>query len=219
MLLQRKPMSLVETRRWCAMAHGSQMYERKGVQGGLQNLRYSFHLKEVEQEAVRFGFGRHQSLRKACLGHDLLEDTNFTALDLLDAGFTALEVAMIDALTDGEGKTRRQRKQRIYQQIPSIPLAVIPKLCDRSRNIKRSIRTRNHRMYDLYAGEHPEFELSLRNPGFELAEPLWKHVSWLLTGHGYDTYTQVPELVDQDLAGWNERSWASRNSHYDRKGS
>lgn len=180
----RKPMTLRAVMKWCTMAHGNQMYERKGIKGGTRNLHYSFHLRGVDKVAIRFGFGRRLSIRKVCWAHDVLEDTNFTAIDMIDAGFTPFEVAMVDACTDGEGKTRRQRKQRVYRLIPLIPPAVFPKLFDRTFNLEYSILQGNERMYRTYKREHPEFKRRLCDPNDAQAAPIWAHLDRLLTPAG-----------------------------------
>jgi hypothetical protein len=177
--MNRKLMTLQEARRWCIAAHGDQMYERREWGGQNRNRPYRYHLVGVEKVAIRFGFGGNIALRRACLAHDLLEDTRFTAVDMLDAGFTPYEVAIVDALTDGEGKTRKQKKQRVYRLIPLVKGAVLVKGFDRIFNWEYSIKSGNEYSMRTYIREYPEFKRRLFDANDQVAAPVWEHLDRL----------------------------------------
>lgn len=68
--------------------------------------------------------------------HDVIEETAATATDLLRAGFSAADVAIVDALTrrKSEGETYRQYIQRV---IAAGPRAQAVKLADLNINLGR----------------------------------------------------------------------------------
>lgn len=175
-------MNLQECRKWCAAAHGQQGYGNTSVDdGGMDGYHpYSFHLRQVEQVALRFGF-RDVSIRKACWGHDVLEDTGKTVADLLDAGFTAYEVALIHAVTDGKGATRKERKREAYRKIRLTPGAVVVKLCDRIANVEHALSTGSERKYELYTREMSEFRKKLYDPADASVAAMWQHLEWLFS--------------------------------------
>jgi hypothetical protein len=175
-------MNLKQTRIWCAAAHGTQGYGSTiKDDGGMDGAHpYGFHLRKVEEVALRFGF-RDISIRKACWGHDVLEDTDKTISDLLAAGFTPYEVALIFAVTDGKGKTRHVRKLKAYRKIKKTPGSVIVKLCDRIANVEHSVLAGYDRKYKLYKREMKGFESHLRDRSDSAAEPMWQYLSWLFS--------------------------------------
>lgn len=179
-------MNLQEVRRWCAAAHGNQGYGNTSVDdGGMDGYHpYSFHLRKTEQVALRFGF-RDISIRKACWGHDVLEDTGKTIGDLLAAGFTPYEVALIWAVTDGDGATRHERKLEAYRKIRQTPGAVIVKLCDRIANLEHAIQAGSERKFKLYKREMREFEAKLRDRSDTRVAAMWEHLNWLFTAEAH----------------------------------
>ena len=102
-----KHLTLAEARRWCIEAHGDQKYGDKP---------YEFHLNAVEQVAIRFGF-TDDLTRMKCLGHDVLEDTDRDENDMLEAGFPAEVVEDISLVSDEEGTTRKERKEKTLAKI------------------------------------------------------------------------------------------------------
>ena len=61
-------MNLKQSRQWCASAHANQRYGNTVTDdGGMDGDRpYTYHLRKTEQVALRFGFRRAFSIRKAC---------------------------------------------------------------------------------------------------------------------------------------------------------
>jgi (p)ppGpp synthase/HD superfamily hydrolase len=175
-------MNLQQTRKWCAAAHGNQGYGNTSVDdGGMDGYHpYSFHLRKTEQVALRFGF-RSSSIRKACWGHDVVEDAGKTLVDLLNAGFTPYDVALIWAVTDGEAETRHQRKLMAYRKILQTPGSIIVKLCDRIANVEHAVVAGSSRKYELYKREMVEFEAILRDRSDKTVEPMWNYLAWLFT--------------------------------------
>ena len=162
-------MNLQQTRQWCARAHGDQKYGQH---------RYSYHLEGVEAVALRFGF-REPKIRKACWAHDVLEDTSFTAEDMLAAGFEPEVVEIALAVTDEPGADRHERKLKTYPKIKRTPGAVLVKLFDRIFNAEESLKN-NPGKLDTYRLEHAEFEEYLRDPSDVTAVILWEHLQCLL---------------------------------------
>lgn len=181
-------MNLKEARKWCSAAHGKQGYGYTSIDdGGMDGAHpYSFHLREVELVALRFGF-RNSSIRKACWGHDVLEDTKKKIRNLISAGFTPYEVALMFAVTDGKGKTRYLRKLVAYRRIRKTPGAIIVKLCDRIANVEHAIKTGYTRKYNLYKREMRSFERHLRDRNDAVVAAMWEHLTWLFTDEAKHT--------------------------------
>ncbi len=179
-------MNLRETRKWCATAHRNQRYG--GTQtddGGMDGSHpYPVHLREVEAVAIRFGFRKCYSIRKACWAHDVIEDTGKTRLDLLTAGFSSYEVSLVWAVTDGKGRTRHQRKLVSHRKIRRTPDAIIVKLCDRIANVEHSMQSGYLRKYEMYKQEHAEFQQHLRDRNDARVTAMWEHLDWLFSDEG-----------------------------------
>jgi len=96
---------------------------------------------------------RDPDLGTACLCHDVLEDTDKTEQDLLDAGVSPRALEIIKAVTDEPGKTRKERKAKTYPKIAADPDAALVKFCDRFSNIlSGQVKYRK-----MYREEHEEF--------------------------------------------------------------
>lgn len=163
-----KHLTLEEARRWCIEAHGSQMYG---------DQPYEFHLNAVEQVAIRFGFSDDET-RMKCLGHDVIEDTDKEENDMLEAGFPADVVEDISLVSDEEGATRKERKEKTLKKIKTKQSAIKVKLCDRIANVENS--KENHPgKFSMYKEEHAEFEAALRDRNDKELEPLWLHLEEL----------------------------------------
>ena len=79
------------------------------------------------------------SVAAAAWLHDSVEDTDLTLDDLRQAGFSALTVRLVDALTVRKGESRLDNYQRIAD---AGPLAVCLKLADNSDNIDPARRAK-----------------------------------------------------------------------------
>ena len=103
--------------------------------------------------------------------HDSIEDTSITIKDLrLEFGERIAK--LVDALTDGPGATRGERKARPYSLIPTVPGATILKLADRIANVEEARQNHIPRFIRQYRIEHPAFEQALRREG----TPYWKEM-------------------------------------------
>ncbi len=110
-------------------------------------------------------------LRAAAWLHDAIEDTPATAESLAAAVGPAV-AAIADALTDGPGATRAEKKARPYRRIPATPGAVLVKLADRIANLAACAHSQPHKRA-RYVAEHPAFRAALWSPEAPEAAPLW----------------------------------------------
>lgn len=159
---------LVEAAKVFAIAaHGDQRYDG--------DRPYRVHLAAVAKEAENWGF-RPEVVAAAWL-HDTVEDTEVSTSDLVY--YFGDEVArLVDAVTDREGKNRRERA------VKTLPLirqngteAVGLKLCDRIANVRAS-QDDPTGLLKMYRREHVTFRQALSREG-EL-EDLWRVLDELL---------------------------------------
>lgn len=132
---------------------------------------YGVHLLEV-LDIVR----KHTSdpdLHAAALLHDVIEDTSMGRADIA-AWCNPRVVALCDAVTDGDGQNRRERKERPYRLIPKTPGALLIKLADRLANMRACLRTGDKRLA-MYVKEHEAFDALLYD-GDPVLRPLWADV-------------------------------------------
>jgi len=163
--------TLRETRRFAIKAHGTQPYGP---------FPYSYHLRAAENVALRFGF-RSRIVRKAIWLHDVIEDCKLSVSHLVLAGLDPRSVQMAWAVSDGEGKTRKERKASTYEKIRSTPGAKLVKLCDRIANVEfSSSGLGDPRKFEMYKNEYAEFQRQLRDKTELELEPLWLHLDSLL---------------------------------------
>ena len=138
---------------------------------------YVVHLDAVVGVLVEHGVTDPVFLAAGFL-HDSLEDTSCTRSALASA-FGDSVVALVDAVTDGEGATRKERKVRSYALINATPGAVVIKLADRIANVRASIAD-NPRMLGVYASEYGHFRSTLYDSEDALAAPFWVTLDALL---------------------------------------
>lgn len=137
---------LHEARLLALKFHGEQKYG---------DLPYEVHLDHVVGVLRRFGVTDHDLL---CAGflHDVIEDTEATKA--MVAIFTNDRVAeLVDAISDGEGRNRKERKERPYNLIPAVKGAVILKLADRIANLENG-HANESSLVGMYRKEQPYFE-------------------------------------------------------------
>ena len=142
---------------------------------------YLDHLDHTVTVLERFEVTDPEVLAAGYL-HDALEDTGLTAEDMAKAT-TPRVAAIADALTDGPGKNRRERKVRPYGLIPKRHGALEVKLADRIANVETAFATGNRR-YKMYLKELPAIRERLRlteNEPPHLAR-MWEHLERLLKG-------------------------------------
>jgi len=144
---------LLESRLIARKAHGTQRYG---------NLPYVHHLDHTLTILERFGFTSTELLCAGLL-HDVLEDTD------MDRGLLATltsehVAALVDAVTDGEGKNRKARKARPLKLIPTVPGALLIKLADRIANVESAIATGKDSLLEMYSDEWEGFARALYEP-------------------------------------------------------
>lgn len=175
---------LQRSRDFAIEAHGDQKYGK--------TLPYSIHLDLVVSVMARFKVMDNHVLAAGYL-HDTIEDTDVTKDDLLEA-FGERVALLVDAVTDGPGKNRKERKERVYTQIPRVPGSIVVKLADRIANVEQSLRMDNEGLLQMYAKEQPYFNERLRvfkprahrvihQPWLDLAKPMFRHLNLLLGVH------------------------------------
>jgi (p)ppGpp synthase/HD superfamily hydrolase len=136
-------------------------------------LPYEFHLRMVAQVADDFIHlvedryiqdsymnSFRASLKLACWGHDLIEDTRTNYNDVKKM-FGENVADIIYAVTNEKGKNRSERaNDKYYEGIRNTPGAVFVKLCDRIANVQYSKMTKS-RMFETYKKENDHFLTSL----------------------------------------------------------
>ena len=132
--------------------------------------------------AQRDQFGYHDDdLTAAAWLHDVVEDTDVT-IEEIYREFGPRVGDLVDALTDGEGATRVEKKQKPYQTIPNVSGAVVVKLADRIANVRHTISEGSaaDRYRETYKREHVGFCSALKKVGE--AQKMWVYLDNLLTG-------------------------------------
>ena len=139
------------------------------------------HLTEVVNALHEFGY-KDDDLTAAAWLHDVVEDTEVT-IEEIYSEFGDRVGDLVDALTDGPGETRLEKKQKPYATIPNVPGAVLVKLADRIANVRHTIADTKPgaaRYYAVYKKEHSGFCKALSN-GDE-GKKMWALLDNLLTG-------------------------------------
>lgn len=135
------------------------------------------HLRDVVNVLKEFGVKDADLLAAAWL-HDVVEDTSVT-ITKVKTEFGDRVGVLVDALTDGPGKTRAEKKAKPYRMLPTIPGATTVKVADRIANVRFSHKQHAQRYLTCYKTEHPGFLKALRVQD-ELKE-MWHHLDSLLT--------------------------------------
>jgi (p)ppGpp synthase/HD superfamily hydrolase len=138
---------IYQARDFALRAHGDQKYG---------DLPYGVHLFDVVQ--VLRDFDATNSEWKAGFLHDVLEDTATTSDQILDL-FGEDVLRLVYACT-GEGKTRYDRNQCIYERINAYPPAAKVKLADRIANVEAA--TPGDRHWRRYKAELDSFRAVIR---------------------------------------------------------
>ena len=151
--------------------HGNQMYG--------DNKPYIYHIDKAVDVLHRFGFDevKDQGLFAALYFHDVLEDTSTSVFNLLQWGFSNREVELIYAVTNEEGRNRKERHEKTYGKIVSTVDAIILKLADRIANVEEKGKI------GMYRKEHRDFTSVLRRARttrpVEVAL-MWEHLHKLI---------------------------------------
>ena len=160
------------------MHHGEQAHGCLKIGEHLADVasHVSHHAKKDEVE-VAF----HDTTVAAAWLHDVIEDTDMTLAvleaELHQADFSFDDVFYISqavsAVTDMDGKNRKDRHLNTYWKIRENPRALLIKLCDRRHNHERSIK--HGEIYAaMYAKEYDYFKFALWKPNQFPA--LWKEL-------------------------------------------
>lgn len=133
------------------------------------DLPYAVHLRAVVEVLQEFGVIDSVVIAAGWL-HDAIEDAGLTPARIagrLGGGAGAEMVgAIVDAVTDGEGGNRAQRKERPYRLIPGVPGALTVKLADRIANV-RAAKVSQPNLLRMYRKEQEEFERRLATGGVD----------------------------------------------------
>lgn len=132
-------------------AHAGQMYG---------SLPYEYHLAKVVGVLQLYGVADEELLAAAWL-HDTIEDTDATC-EHIEFLFGKRVAALVWAVTDGEGKNRKERKRAMYEKVRTTPGAVLIKLADRIANVDEGIRTKSKLRY-MYLAEHEGFMREMKH--------------------------------------------------------
>ena len=139
---------------------------------------YTYHLELVEETLRKFGFDDEALILSAHL-HDSIEDAN-VSYEMIKFGFGEEVAEIVYAITNEQGRTRRERYEKTYIKIKANYKATILKLADRIVNIEFSQDT-NSNFKTMYQGEWPEFKKALyEKDKDERVNNLWKHLENLL---------------------------------------
>jgi (p)ppGpp synthase/HD superfamily hydrolase len=98
----------------------------------------------------------NHTIRMACWGHDLIEDTRTSYNDIQNR-LGVFVADIVYAVSNEKGKTRKERaNDKYYEGIRNTKGAVFVKLCDRIANVQYSKMTKSS-MFKKYKEETPEF--------------------------------------------------------------
>lgn len=154
-------------------AHRGQTYGGKPYLGHLVSVVNNLHIFQVWTPV----------LEAAAWLHDAVEDTE-TTVDDVRAACGDDVAALVSAVTDEPGKNRRERAQRTYPKIGSLPDAVVLKLADRIANVESCWDTRDTRLF-MYQREYQAFRAALcRESAGAGVLRMWAHLDKLLGWSG-----------------------------------
>jgi (p)ppGpp synthase/HD superfamily hydrolase len=135
-------------------------YALKAHEGQTYDIHsYGYHL--VSCYLIGSVFTSDQNILSAIWLHDVLEDTD-TTYDELKKEFGDKIADLVFKVTDGDGKNRKERKEKMYQKIGSDEKAIFVKLCDRVANVMYSKKS-NRNLFKMYVKEHDSFYNALYN--------------------------------------------------------
>jgi len=120
---------------------------------------YTKHLRDVVTILEEHGFVNEYII--AGWLHDSLEDCNISYSKILKA-FGKDVAEMVYAVTDPKGRTRQEKKVKVYEDLKNYPKAIAIKLADRIANIRNCIRMGNTEKLERYRKEDQDFREALR---------------------------------------------------------
>ena len=136
------------------------------------------HLRDVVGVLKEFDV-HDPDLHAAAWLHDVVEDTPVTVAQVTETFGDRIGM-LVDALTDGPGVTREEKKAKPYRMLPTVPGATTVKLADRIANVRFSRVQVAERYMTCYRQEYEGFRNALRVRD-ELNE-MWYHLDTILTG-------------------------------------
>lgn len=141
------------------------------------SLNISDHLKAVTDKLAQvleqIGEQRYSDqIIAAGWLHDVIEDTS-VIYDDIEGIFGVFVASIVMAVTDSDGKNRKERHINTYWRTRETHFATIVKMCDRWHNQKRSIEL-NEKFAKMYADEYTYFKFALYRPG--MADALWSEL-------------------------------------------
>ncbi len=135
---------------------------------------YSYHLAQVSQVLIEFGYACDEAIMAAAWLHDTLEDTEVQYEDLVsDFGREAADIVFAVTNEPGGNRVERFRKTALKIQLNKKALAV--KLADRIANTEASLQS-NPKLYKMYLKEFPLFKELLCNPQDAELIPMWNRL-------------------------------------------
>ena len=163
-----KASMIIDARDYAVRKHWGQMYG---------DLPYIVHLEQVA--AVCKEFGLPTIVQVAAYLHDILEDTNTTASELVcEFGYDV--ATLVYSVTDGEGKNRKERKENTYHKTASNPHGIYLKLADRIANVRASNKGDKGELLSMYKKEAISFKKALHKTG--IAENMWQTLTLAYKG-------------------------------------
>ena len=136
------------------LAHQAHAKQKYGV------FPYTRHLAHVVSVLFRFGLGDDWDMVTAGWLHDIVEDTEMTLEDLRML-FNQRVVKLVDCVTDGEGKNRKEKKAWSYAKMVEYTPSIVLKLGDRIANVESAIHAENDDMLKMYFKEYQSFSENL----------------------------------------------------------
>lgn len=123
---------------------------------------YDYHLRETWKVAVRFNLS--QDVEVICWLHDTLEHEKTTGVTfgMLAENFGLPIAESVYAITDEQGRNRKERKAKTYPKIAADILGAQAKLCDRIANVEYSIKQANKPNLKMYVGEDEDFSYCMK---------------------------------------------------------
>lgn len=157
---------------------------------------YSRHLQDVVDVLLRYNVTDKNVLAAGYL-HDVLEDTWVNEKTLANL-FGERVMELVDAVSDGEGKNRAEKKAAMYPKVRNVGIdALTVKLADRIANVTHSIAANNIPMFLMYKKENPHFTKELRVLG-QLDE-MWAEVDSLFIKGGQTILVGASKPVIREM--------------------
>lgn len=168
---------LAQARYFAAKAHHEQRYGSKP---------YVAHLDEVLSVAFQF-YVTDEDILVATMLHDVVEDTEIK-LECIQKQFGVRVAELVNAVTNEQGKTRKERNILTYPKIRTVNGATTLKLCDRIANVRNcwmesenfDANKRSKSMLGMYKKEYGAFRKALKVDNDSNNTQLWLELDRLM---------------------------------------